>query len=141
MKSLNQHVISGYIGGYLTIPGGELSQSPIVNKFDSGARLVVLSIGSTVNRKVGEEWVKETIWRKIEFWGNDASFLGEYSQKGQHITVSYEEFPSSWLNNDGEKRYGVKCKAIAFDLPKQEPKQMSKSEANYEADELANLPY
>lgn len=135
MESINQHCISGYIGGYLKVPGMELSEVPYINRFESGSQLVLLSIGSNQSRKSGDKWIKETIWRKVEFWGNDAAFLGEYSQKGQFIVIGYEEYPNSWTDKTtGEVRYGIKLRATNFSLPKMtvSPTTTTTTEVDYD---------
>lgn len=139
MEAINQHVISGYIGGYLKVPGMELLESPYINRFESGSQLVLLSVGSNQSRKSGDKWIKETIWRKVEFWGNDAAFLGEYSQKSQFIVVGYEEYPNSWTDKkSGEVRYGIKLRATNFSLPKMTVSPTNTAtEVDYDSDPIS----
>jgi len=90
---------------------GNLTRDPELRHIPSG--LAVTEVGLAVNdrRKTQSgEWIEETSFIDVVFWGRQAEILCEYKTKGAPILVEGRLKQETW-ETDGQKR--SKLKVIA----------------------------
>ena len=85
---------------------GNVGQEPEVKTLTSGTVLAKLSIATsdTYKNKAGEK-VKETYWHNLIAWGNTATFIQNYVQKGQEIAVEGKLTNRFYEDKEGKKHY------------------------------------
>ncbi|MCA9101309.1 MAG: single-stranded DNA-binding protein [Planctomycetales bacterium] len=87
---------------------GNLTRDVELRYIASGT--AVTDIGLAVNDRVkrGGDWVDETTFVDITFWGRTAEICNEYLSKGAPILVEGRLKLDTWETNDGQKRSKLK---------------------------------
>ena len=67
-------------------------------------KLLEFSLATNERIKKGEEWVDETQWHNIKFWGKDQTNRQPFFKKGQEVTLTGKIVYESW-EKEGEKKY------------------------------------
>ena len=89
---------------------GNVGKDPEIK--DAGStKIVNLSVATTSRIKKGEEWVDNTQWHNVVFWGKSAEYVAKTALKGDVITVSGEINYREYTNKDGVKKNVTEIKA------------------------------
>lgn len=89
---------------------GNVGKDPEIK--DAGStKIVNLSVATTSRIKKGEEWVDNTQWHNVVFWGKSAEYVAKTALKGDVITVSGEINYREYTNKDGVKKSVTEIKA------------------------------
>jgi len=85
---------------------GNLGKLPEVKTFDSGKKLVKMSIATneTYTNAKGEK-VKETQWHNLVVWGKLADVAEKFLDKGSEVAVEGKLVTKDYLDKEGVKRY------------------------------------
>lgn len=84
---------------------GNLTRDPELRYIPSG--MAVCEIGLAVNdrrKNSSGEWVDETTFVDVTFWGRSAEVVCEYLTKGSPIMLEGRLKLDQWESNDGQKR-------------------------------------
>lgn len=85
---------------------GNLGNSPEVVHFESGKKLVKLSLATNESYKNAKgELVKDTQWHTIVLWGKLADVAEQYLDKGSEVAVEGKLTNRMYETKEGEKRY------------------------------------
>ncbi|MDP2791613.1 MAG: single-stranded DNA-binding protein [Rectinemataceae bacterium] len=85
---------------------GRLTRDSELKYTKSGMPIARFSIAVNRSRKQGEEWVDETSFFEIDFWGKGAEAVNRYLIKGQQVGVEGELRQDRW-EQDGQPRAKV----------------------------------
>ncbi len=89
---------------------GNVGKDPEIK--DAGTtKIVNLSVATTSRIKKGEEWVDNTQWHNVVFWGKSAEYVAKTALKGDVITVSGEINYREYTNKEGVKKNVTEIKA------------------------------
>ncbi len=89
---------------------GNVGKDPEIK--DAGStKIVNLSVATTSRIKKGEEWVDNTQWHNVVFWGKSAEYVAKTALKGDVITVSGEINYREYTNKEGVKKNVTEIKA------------------------------
>lgn len=95
---------------------GNVGKDPEIK--DAGStKIVNLSVATTSRIKKGEEWVDNTQWHNVVFWGKSAEYVAKTALKGDVITVSGEINYREYTNKDGVKKNVTEIKADPNKFP------------------------
>lgn len=95
---------------------GNVGKDPEIK--DAGStKIVNLSVATTSRIKKGEEWVDNTQWHNVVFWGKSAEYVAKTALKGDVITVSGEINYREYTNKDGVKKSVTEIKADPTKFP------------------------
>jgi single-strand DNA-binding protein len=87
---------------------GNLGMDPEVKSFDNNKQLARFSIATNETYKNDKgERITETQWHNLIAWGSQAKFIGDYLKKGDEIAIEGKLTNKSWVDKDGNKRYGT----------------------------------
>jgi single-strand DNA-binding protein len=84
---------------------GNLTRDPEIRYLQSG--MAVADIGLAVNdrrKNANGEWVEETTFVDVTFWGRTAEVAGEYLSKGSPVLVEGRLKLDRWESKDGQKQ-------------------------------------
>ena len=85
---------------------GHLGADPEIKIFDSGKKMVKLSLATSESYKnAGGEKIEQTQWHNIIAWGKTADIAEKYLQKGNEIAVDGKIQYRSYEDKNGEKKY------------------------------------
>ena len=85
---------------------GNLGANPDVKIFDSGKKMVRLSLATSENYKnIKGEKVAETQWHNLVAWGKTADIAEKYLQKGSELAIEGKLSYRSYEDKNGEKKY------------------------------------
>lgn len=85
---------------------GHLGADPETKTFDSGKKMVKLSLATSDSYKnASGEKIEQTQWHNIIAWGKTADIAEKYLQKGNEIAVDGKIQYRSYEDKNGEKRY------------------------------------
>ena len=85
---------------------GRLTRDSELKYTKSGMPIARFSLAVNRSRKQGEEWVDETSFFDIDFWGKGAEAVNRYLIKGQQVGVEGELRQDRW-EQDGQSRSKV----------------------------------
>ena len=85
---------------------GRLTRDSELKYTKSGMPIARFSLAVNRSRKQGEEWVDETSFFDIDFWGKGAEAVNRYLMKGQQVGVEGELRQDRW-EQDGQSRSKV----------------------------------
>ncbi len=85
---------------------GRLTRDSELKYTKSGMPIARFSLAVNRSRKQGEEWVDETSFFDIDFWGKGAEAVNRYLIKGQQVGVEGELRQDRW-EQDGQSRNKV----------------------------------
>lgn len=85
---------------------GFLGNDPEMKKFGENKSMARVSIATNEYYKNGQgEWVTDTQWHNLVFWGKLAVFAGESLTKGIEIAIEGRLINRSYADKDGVQRY------------------------------------
>ena len=85
---------------------GNLGNDPEIKVFDSGKKMVRLSLATSDNYKNAKgDKVEQTQWHNIIGWGKSADIAEKYLKKGSEIAVDGKITYRSYEDKNGDKRY------------------------------------
>ena len=85
---------------------GNLGANPDVKIFESGKKMVRLSLATSDNYKnASGEKVEETQWHNLVAWGKTADIAEKYLQKGSELAIEGKLSYRSYEDKNGEKKY------------------------------------
>ena len=85
---------------------GNLGNNPEVKVFESGKKMVRLSLATSENYKnASGEKVEETQWHNLVAWGKTADIAEKYLQKGSELAIEGRLTYRSYDDKNGEKKY------------------------------------
>jgi single stranded DNA-binding protein (ssb) len=96
MNTLKNSVrLTGFLGG-----------DPEVKTFDNNRTLARVSIATNERYRNGQgEWVTDTQWHNLVFWGKQASFAQKSLSKGSEIAIEGKLVNRQYIDKDGVTRY------------------------------------
>ena len=83
---------------------GHLGQDVLLQQTKTGHHFVDLKIATNRSLQKEGEWVSETDWHLVRFWGKQAETCAKYLVKGSPIAVEGSLRSEFWTNATGEKR-------------------------------------
>ncbi len=84
---------------------GHLGMDPELKTFDSGKKLVRVSIATNeVYRNNNGDKVTDTEWHNLVAWGKTAEIINEYTKKGSELAVEGKLTTNTYEDKDGNKR-------------------------------------
>tara|TARA_R100000231_G_scaffold139472_1_gene120827 strand:+ start:810 stop:1244 length:435 start_codon:yes stop_codon:yes gene_type:complete len=95
---------------------GNLGKDPERRQTPSGAEYAVFSLATSENRKINDQWQKETEWHYIKVWGQQVERVCSQLKKG---SKAYVEGKLKSYEVDGHRRYEV----VAQDWLALDPRQ------------------
>jgi single-strand DNA-binding protein len=88
---------------------GNLTRDPELRYLQSGMAVADIGLAVSDKRKAANgEWVEETTFVDVTFWGRTAEVAGEYLSKGSPVFVEGRLKLDSWETQDGQKRNKLK---------------------------------
>ena len=86
---------------------GNLTRDPEVRYI--GDSRAVTDVGLAINDRIKKdgEWIQQTTFVDVTFWGRTAEVVGEYLRKGSPISVEGKLQLDEW-ESDGQKRRKLK---------------------------------
>ncbi|WP_257669344.1 single-stranded DNA-binding protein [Parapedobacter tibetensis] len=85
---------------------GFLGSNPEVKTFNNNRSLARVSIATNERyRNVQGEWVTDTQWHSLVFWGKQAAFVEKSLTKGSEIAVEGKLVNRQYVDKDGVSRY------------------------------------
>lgn len=95
---------------------GRLGHDPSLKTLDSGTDVVEFSLATSDKRKQGDEWVDETIWHRVKFFGKRASALKTYVKKGDLLLVVGKQVNSKYEDKNGVVKYASEVIGSNFEF-------------------------
>lgn len=95
---------------------GNLGKDPERRQTPSGAEYAVFSLATSENRKINDQWQKETEWHYVKVWGQQVERVCSQLKKG---SKAYVEGKLRSYEVDGQRRYEV----VAQDWLALDPRQ------------------
>ena len=85
---------------------GFLGNKPDVKKFGEGKQLARVSIAVNERFKnANGEWLTDTQWHSLVFWGKQAHFVEKSLDKGSEISVEGKLINRTYVDREGTTRY------------------------------------
>lgn len=98
MKDINEVILTGRVGNL-----------EMVGEEDS--RFLVISLGSHYSVQKGEKWEEKTQWIYCKVFSKEwAKSLNEHLEKGIGVTIHGKIIVTSYVGDDGNKKYGFYIK-------------------------------
>lgn len=87
---------------------GFLGNHPEVKTFSNNRNLVRISIATNERYRNSQgEWVTDTQWHNLVFWGRQAVFAEKSLTKGSEITIEGKLVNRQYVDKDGVTRYAT----------------------------------
>ena len=112
---------------------GNLGRDPEIRTLNNGKAAASLSIGTSVSKKQGDEWVSETQWHRVVAYDKQAAAVGSMS-KGQMVFVDGRLNYRKYTNKEGVEQNVTEIGA-------NEIHAISKAEAKQAASESEEIPF
>ena len=94
-NSLNKVMLVGHVGA-----------DPDVRYTPKGTAISNFNLATNDSHKDDKgEWVENTEWHKLVFWGKKAEFTEQYVKKGSLILVEGRLQTRNWDDKEGNKHY------------------------------------
>jgi len=85
---------------------GNIGKEPEVKSFDSGKTKASFSLATSESYKdQNGKKVQDTQWHQIVAWGNTATYIENYLEKGNRIAVDGKLVHRSYNDKDGTTKY------------------------------------
>ena len=84
---------------------GNVGNTPETITFDSGKKVVRLSMATNEYYQKDGEKVQDTQWHNLIAWGNQADLIEKYVGKGKEIAIQGKLTSRSYETQTGEKRH------------------------------------
>lgn len=96
---------------------GNLGQDPELRYSSTGAPVVTISVATTERwkDKAGEKR-ERTEWHRVEAWGHQAKYIGEFARKGSSLYIEGSLATDRFVDNAGVERLSTKVKALSVQL-------------------------
>lgn len=85
------------------ILAGNLTRDPELRYIPSGTAVTDIGLAISDRRKQGNDWVDETVFVDVTFWGRTAEVVCQYLHKGSNILVEGRLKLDQWEKN-GQKQ-------------------------------------
>jgi len=133
---------------------GNVGADPVIRSTASGGTVAQISLATSRrwNDKTTGEVREETEWHRITFFNGRADTVAKHVRKGMKISVQGRIHYTSWVGEDGAKKYGTEILADDFEFlskapaprqeePAEEPAKKSRAKAKKPAfvDSFADL--
>jgi len=112
---------------------GNLGRDPEIRTLNNGKAAASLSIGTSVSKKQGDEWVSETQWHRVVAYDKQAAAVGSMS-KGQMVFVDGRLNYRKYTNKEGVEQNVTEIVA-------NEIHAISKAEAKQAVSESEEIPF
>ncbi|MCL4639080.1 MULTISPECIES: single-stranded DNA-binding protein [Olivibacter] len=87
---------------------GFLGNKPVIKKFGDNKCLARVSLATNERYKNQEgEWLTDTQWHQLVFWGKEASFVEKSLDKGSEISIEGRLINRSYTDKEGVIRYAT----------------------------------
>jgi len=83
---------------------GRLGKNPDLQYTPSGTAIINVGIAVKGRKKEGDEWVDETTWVDLSFFGRHAETLHKLANQGDLIGVNCEYQKRPYTTPEGEKK-------------------------------------
>lgn len=93
---------------------GNLGRDPDLRYTPQGTAVCSFSMAVNNRKKVGEEWVDDTLWVKVQLWRNQAESAGQHLSKGSQVLVSGRIGVEEWTGQDGKPKFTIVMNADRF---------------------------
>ena len=91
------------IRNYVTLVGSIGTPAKITN-YDDGKSVARFSLATQkVERKNDGNYTAKIQWHRVYAWGNLASFIEEYAEKGKKVAIHGRLVNRSYINDKGKK--------------------------------------
>jgi len=85
---------------------GHLGNKPAVKKFGDNKSLATVSIAVNDRYKNQKgEWLTDTQWHHLVFWGRQAAFAEKSLTKGSEVSIEGKLINRTYLDKKGNTRY------------------------------------
>jgi len=85
---------------------GNIGKEPQIKTFESGKTMASFSLATSESYKDQEgKKVTDTQWHQLVAWGNTATYVENYLQKGNRIAVEGKLVHRSYTDKDGQVKY------------------------------------
>ena len=85
---------------------GRLGADPEIKIFDSGKKMVKMSLATSDSYKNADgEKIEQTEWHNLVVWGKTADVVEKYLQKGNEIAIDGKIQYRTYEDKNGEKKY------------------------------------
>lgn len=85
---------------------GFLGTKPAIKKFGDNKSLAKVSIAVNERYKNHKgEWLTDTQWHHLVFWGKQAAFAEKALNKGSEVAIEGKLINRSYLDKEGKTRY------------------------------------
>ena len=84
---------------------GNLGADPEIRYLPSGDAVCNIKIATSSKKKSGSEYVDETEWHRVVFFGKLAEISGQYLKKGGQVYVEGRIRTNKWQDKEGNDRY------------------------------------
>jgi single-strand DNA-binding protein len=128
---------------------GTVGRQPDVELVFLPSGLAKLRLGLAINdrKKVNEEWVDNTVWADVIFFGKSAENFARLVNKCDLVMVDSHYNKSQWETQEGEKRYNHDFVVDQWRILRhkggadQDESESSEEELNLEPAEDDDLPF
>lgn len=93
---------------------GNLGRDPDLKYTPQGTAICSFSLAVNDRKKVGDEWVDNTLWVKVQLWRQPAEHASQHLAKGSQILVTGRLGIEEWAGNDGKQRFALVLNADKF---------------------------
>jgi len=96
---------------------GNLGSDPEIRNLPSGSMVANFNLATSESYMTKEgERVEQTEWHRIELWNGLAKIAEQYLSKGRQVYIEGKLKTESWQDNEGNKRFTTKIRAINMTL-------------------------
>lgn len=74
-------------------------------------KICSFSMGLDNSTKTADGWVNDTIWLKVEYWGQNADKVAAFAKKGQAVSVVGRLGNEKWTDKEGNAKETLKVTA------------------------------
>jgi single-strand DNA-binding protein len=95
---------------------GRLGAKPVMQSFDSGAKMIRLSVATNERYKDKKgEWQDNTQWHTVVAWGKQSELIERLLDKGSEVVIEGRLVNRSY-ESKGEKRFSTEIELNEFML-------------------------
>jgi single-strand DNA-binding protein len=85
---------------------GFLGSNPEIKTYTENKNMARVSLATNERyRNMDGEWITETYWHQLVFWGKNAVFAQKNLMKGMEISVAGKLTSRSFVDKEGDTRY------------------------------------
>jgi single-strand DNA-binding protein len=127
---------------------GNVGTDAEIKTTQGGQTLMNLNLATTRSKKdQSGKWSEESTWHRITLWNRLAEIAGQYCQKGRQVYIEGHLQNNEWVDQDGNKRYGVSIVASKLlllgspDGKKHKPVNDNRDNMTAQGDDNEQLPF